>query len=133
MSASARAMKPAKAAAAYQYGSAPRIDAASAAAASAGASHTSRLEGRISATGRSLARRFDLLEQAFQDGVGVAAFELELRRRRNAMAQRRKRHALDIVRRHEVAPLEERSRARRPHQRDAAARPGAGRDSRPAA
>src|SRR6266581_8471047 len=105
MSASARAVHATSAAAAYQYGSAPRIEAASAAASSAAPSHTSRLEGRISAKGRSLARRFDLLEQAFEDGVAVAAFELELRRRRDAVAQRRQRHALHVVRRHEVASL----------------------------
>jgi hypothetical protein len=59
-------------------------------------------------------------------------FELELRRGRDAVAQRRQRHALDVVRCDVVTPFEQRRRASRAHERDPAARPGAGDDPGPA-
>src|SRR5438105_9175347 len=80
-----------------------------------------------------LARRLDLLEQSLEYRVVVAAFELELGRWPDAVAKRRQRHFLHVVGSHVVAAFEQRRAARRAHERDAAAWPGAGDDARPGA
>src|SRR4051812_29892404 len=110
---------------------APAIATPIAAAAMAVTSHRSCREGRNGM--RLFPGRLDLLEQTLEDAVGVAAFELELGRGRDAVAQRRERHALYIVGGDEVAPGEERRRARRADERNAAPRAGAGNHARPGA
>jgi hypothetical protein len=80
-----------------------------------------------------LARRFHLGQQRGAAHRRRLAFDLQLRRQRDAMTQRGARDFTHIVRGHEVAAGQHRLRARRTHQRDAAARAGAERDARPAA
>ena len=68
-----------------------------------------------------------------EDHVGALALDLQFRRERHAMAQRRQGDGLDVVGRDEVAAVDQRLGAGGAHQRDAAARAGAGCDARPGA
>ena len=79
----------------------------------------------------SVPRRFDLLQKRPQDVVAATPFHVELRGERDAMAERRQGHGLDVVGDHIVALGDDGRRARRPDERDAAARAGAEGDPGP--
>ena len=64
---------------------------------------------------------------------GRAALEQRIGRERDAMAQRRQRDPLDVVRASRSRGLQQRHGARAAHQRERAARAGAERDARPLA
>ena len=62
------------------------------------------------------------LEDGHQDIVRLAAVELGVGGERDAVAKRRERDALDVVRRHERARRDQRRGLRRANQRDGSAR-----------
>ena len=79
------------------------------------------------------ARRGNAVDDRSQQIVGLAAFEQRIGRQRDTVTQRRQRDALDVIRRHEVAAIEQCDDTSGAHQRDRAARAGADRKSGPVA